>query len=234
MSEPAPSGQRPDEQPATAGVPAADGPDGPGGATTGSTVTQVAESPEAPPAAPPVDRMARFSYRNMIWSLVPLVVICLALVGWSAFKYDGGDPVKTVETQSSIRAAAAVAGYPLLAPQGLDDRWRATSVRTNAGSAQPGDHVSLQIGWYTPTDEYASYVVSDDARDTALTGVLRTATDEGSVQVAGSTWERHRTTRGETALTRTDGSATMLVTGSSSEQELETLAGSLRPVTPTS
>jgi hypothetical protein len=215
MPETGPSGQRPDEQPVPADAPAA-----------GATVTD----PAAPPA---VDRMAKFTYRNMIWSMVPLVAICLLLVGWSAFKNDDVDPVKTVETESAVRAAAEIAGYPVYAPQDLSGKWRSTSVRTNAGSARPGDEVTLQIGWYTPADDYAEYVSSDDPRATALTDVLRGATGTGSVQVAGTAWDRRTSQRGETVLLRTDGPATLLITGSASDRELETLAGALRPVTPT-
>jgi Protein of unknown function (DUF4245) len=228
MSETGPSGQRPDEQPVAADgraeVPAA-----------GTTVTApAAGGTTAPPAPPAVDRMAKFTYRNMFWSMVPLVAICLLLVGWSAFKNDDVDPVKTVETTSAVRAAAEVAGYPVLAPQGLGDDWRSTSVRTNAGSVRPGGTVTLQIGWYTPHDEYAEYVSSDDPRADALTDVLRGATGQGSVQVAGTAWDRRTSERGETVLLRTDGPATLLITGSASDRELETLAGSLRPVTPPS
>ena len=117
-----------------------------------------------------------------------------------------------------------------MAPQGLDDEWRATSVRTNAGSAQPGDQVTLQIGWVTPDDDFAGYVISDDRSADALTDVLDRATGEGSVDVGGTAWERRTSARGETVLTRTDGPATLLVTGSASDRELETLAGAVRPV----
>ena len=228
MPETGPSGQRPDEQPATAAVPTAvptapssAPPSGPAGAT------QVAEAPAGPP---PVDRMAKFTYRNMFWSMVPLVAICLVLVGWSALKFDGGDPVRTVETESAVRATAELASYPVLVPQDLGDDWRSTSVRTNAGSAKRGDRVTLQIGWYTPGDEYAGFVISDDPGADALTDVLTGAHDDGTVDVGGTTWQRHTTKRGETALTLADGPATLLVTGSASEEELETLAGAVRPV----
>ena len=192
-----------------------------GGEPTGST-----PAPSAPPA---VDRMQRFTAANMIRSLVPLVAICLALVGWSALKNNGGDPVRTVDTSSAERAVSQLAGYQLLVPRGLPDDWRPTSVRTDAGSATAGDPITLEIGWYTPAEEYAGYVVSDDPRATALTDVLETATDDGEEQVGGESWQRLTTPRGETVLTRAEGTATLLVTGSAADDELETLAGSLQP-----
>jgi len=210
MPETGQQGQRPAEQT--------------GGEPTGST--------PAPATSPAVERMQRFTPANMIRSLVPLVAICLVLVGWSALKTSGGDPIRTVDTSSAERAASQLAGYQLLVPRGLSDDWRSTSVRTNAGSASAGDPVTLAIGWYTPAEEYAGYVVSDDREATALTDVLDDATEDGEQQVGTESWQRLTTARGETVLTRTEGTATLLVTGSASDDELETLAGSLAPYRP--
>jgi hypothetical protein len=134
-----------------------------------------------------------------------------------------------VETSNAERAVAQLAGYQVLVPRGLSDDWRPTSVRTDAGSASAGDPVTLQIGWLTPAEEFAQYVVSDDPKAAALTDVLDDATENGTEQVDGDTWQRLTTERGETALTRTEGTATLVVTGSASDEELQTLAGSLQP-----
>ncbi|WP_222265353.1 DUF4245 domain-containing protein [Modestobacter marinus] len=212
MPHPGQSGQRPDEQ-----IP-------PGAATT---VTQ-----QAPPPPPAVDRMGRFTPANMLRSLLPLVLICLFIVGVMALRQNPEDPVREVDTTSAERASAELASYELLVPRGLPEGWRPTSVRTNAGSASTGDPITLQIGWYTPGGEYAEYVVSDDPAAEALTDVLEDATLEGEEQVDGETWQRITTEREETALTRDEGTATLAVTGSASDEELGTLAGSLEPYTP--
>jgi len=137
--------------------------------------------------------------------------------------------VRGVDPTSAERAVSELAGYLLLVPRGLSDDWRPTSLRTDAGQASAGDPVTLQIGWLTPEEEFAQYVVSDDRDATALTDVLDDATDDGTQQVDGDTWQRLTTERGETALTRTEGTATLVVTGSASDEELQTLAGSLEP-----
>jgi hypothetical protein len=196
---------------------------------TGPQGQQPGGAPAEAAAPPPVDRMARFTAANMIRSLLPLVLGCLLVVGITALRQNPEDPVREVDPTSAERAVAEVAGYPLLVPRGLSDDWRPTSVRTDAGQATAGDPVTLQIGWLTPAEEFAQYVVSDDADATALTDVLDDATDDGTEQVAGQTWQRLTTERGETALTRTEGTATLVVNGSASDEELETLAGSLRP-----
>ena len=188
--------------------------------------------PTEVPAPPAVERLQRFTAANMIRSLLPLVLGCLLVVGVTAIRQNPDDPVREVDTSSAERAASELAGYQLLVPRGLPDSWRPTSVRTDAGQASAGDPVSLQIGWLTPAEEFAQYVVSDDPATTALTDVLDDATEDGTQQVGADTWQRLTTPRGETALTRAEGTATLLVTGSASEDELETLAGSLQPYAP--
>ncbi|MCZ2819199.1 DUF4245 domain-containing protein [Modestobacter sp. VKM Ac-2977] len=201
-------------------------------ATDASTGASPDAGGPAPAASPAVDRMHRFTSANMIRSLLPLLVICLVIVGVTALRQNPADPVRDVDPASAQRAAAERADYELLVPTDLPDGWRSTSVRTNAGSVQAGDPVTLEIGWFTPSEEYAGYVVSDDPGAAALADVLEGATADGTEQVDGQTWERLDTQRGETALTRTADGATLVVSGSASEEELATLAGSLAPYAP--
>ena len=186
-------------------------------------------APEEAPAPATVERLQRFTAANMIRSLVPLVLGCLLVVGITAVRQNPDDPVREVDTSSAQRAVSQVASYQLLVPRGLSDDWRPTSVRTDAGQAQPGDPVTLQIGWLTPAEEYAGYVTSDDPEAAALTDVLDDATPDGTEQIDGAEWQRLTTRRGETALTRAEGTATLLITGSADDTELQTLAGSLQP-----
>lgn len=211
MTEPGPRGHRPDEQPATA-------------ATVGPA------SPEGPPPLSPADiRAAKFTTANMVRSLVPLTALILVIVGVTALRQNPEDPVREVETGPSIALAAERAGYPLLVPQGLPDQWRPTSVRTDAVDGAPGDPVTLEIGWYTPEKEYAGYVISDGQEVAPLDDVLEDSTEAGTADVDGVAWERRTTERGETALTRTEGDAVLLVTGSAPDEELETLAAAVSP-----
>ncbi|MCU1605599.1 MAG: uncharacterized protein JWP46_2064 [Modestobacter sp.] len=218
MAETGPHGHRPDEQDPPVDVPAV--PPAPAGAASPAGRSKL---------SPAEARALKFTARNMVWSLLPLTVLILAMVWWTQLRQPD-DPVHAVEIGTSVYLASQRAGYPLLVPQGLSREWQPTSVRTDAGAAtEPGDPVTLQIGWYTPGGEYAGYVISDDAGAGALTDVLDHATADGTVQVDGQTWQRSTTERGETALTRTAGTATLLVTGSASEKELETLAAAAVP-----
>ena len=117
-----------------------------------------------PPPSPAIERANRMNAANMLRSLLPLVVICLVIVAWTAFRQSGDVGVRTVDPSTTVQLAAARAGYPVSAPAGLDDGYRPTSARTDAGDAGEGDPVTLEIGYLTPSEEFAGFVVSDDPR----------------------------------------------------------------------
>src|SRR3954469_1600749 len=141
------------------------------------------------PSAP--DRRGRQTFANMLRSLLPLVLIVLAVVWWTSFRQSPDvQPVKAIDPSTTISLAANRAGYQLLVPTGLPDRYRPTSARTDAGKAEDGDPVTLELGYVTPSDEFAGFVVSDDPRADPVTALLGDATAAGDVQIDGDTWTR--------------------------------------------
>ena len=213
-----PSSQRPPSA-EDAAVPAVD-----------PAVDPAAEPADAPAASPAVQRAARMNAANMVRSLLPLVLICLVIVWWTSFR-QGPDvqPVREVDPTSTVDLAAARASYPIVVPQGLDDGYRPTSARTDAGAASEGDPVTLEIGYVTPSEEFAGFVVSDDRHADPVATVLDGADEEGSVDIGGRPWTRSATAKGETVLSREDGGVIVTVSGSASEKELETLAAAVQP-----
>ena len=185
--------------------------------------------PELPPQVTAAQRASRLNAANMVRSLLPLVLICLLIVGWQAFRQSGDEKISTVDPSSTIQEAAARASYPLAVPTGLSSGYRTTSARTDAGSAGEGDPVTLQLGYLTPKGEYAGFVETDDPRADALTAVLRGAREKGTVELGGAAWTRETTERGETALVRRSGDVTVVVTGSAVDSELRTVATAVRP-----
>ena len=186
--------------------------------------------PTAPAQSPAIQRAARMNAANMVRSLLPLVVICLVIVGWTAFRQSGDiDPIREIDPSTTVDLAAARAGYPIVYPQGLAEDYRPTSARTDAGAAEDGDPVTLEIGYVTPTEEFAGFVVSNDPRAEPLAAVLDGAEEQGSVDVGGRSWTRSTADKGETVLSREDGGVIVAVSGSASEKELETVAAAVAP-----
>jgi Protein of unknown function (DUF4245) len=197
--------------------------------------SQRPHSPEdgAPPPAvnPAIERANRLNAANMLRSMLPLVLICLVIVWWTTLRQSGDEGVRTVDPSSTVQLAAARAGYPLLVPTGLGEDYRVTSARTDAGNAGEGDPVTLQIGYLTPAEEYAGFVVSDDPRADAVAAVLDGARELGQADVDGETWTRSTTEGDETALSREADGVTVVVTGSASDEELEAVAAAVEPYT---
>ncbi len=191
---------------------------------------QQAPEEQPPPAPSAVERANRMSAANMIRSLLPLVVICLLAVGWIAFRQSGADPVRPIDPTRIVQLAAAQASYPVEVPAGLPDGYRPTSARTDAADAADGAPVTLEIGYVTPSDEYAGFLTTDDPGADPLTAVLDGAQADGSVDAGGRTWTRLTSERGETVLSRTDADVTTLVTGSADDEELLTVAASIASV----
>ncbi|SEO77885.1 DUF4245 domain-containing protein [Trujillonella endophytica] len=189
---------------------------------------QQSASEELPPPASAVERANRMSAGNMLRSLAPLVVICLVIVAWLAFLRDEPDtPVAAMDPAPSIGRAAEYATYPLEAPVGLPEGYRATDTDVRGA---PGDPVTLRVDYVTPSEEYVGYVTSDDPDAPEVDDVLAGSEVRGTVQIGGREWTRSSTERGETALSRVAGDVTVLVTGSGSAAELETVAAAVRAV----
>ena len=89
--------------------------------------------------------------------------------------------------------------------------------------------MTLEIGYLTPEEEFAGFVISDDEGAEPLRRVLDGAEEQGAVSIGGRSWTRETTQRGETALVLDAGGATVLVSGSASDAELRQVAGSVAP-----
>ena len=89
--------------------------------------------------------------------------------------------------------------------------------------------MTLEIGYLTPSQEFAGFTVSDDLRAEPVRTVLDGATGEEPVDVDGEPWTRLTTERGETALTREAAGVVVVVTGSATEDELRTVAAAVAP-----
>ena len=212
------------------GAPSSPGQEHPSGTAADPAGTEGTAAEEAPPTSPAMERAAKLNAANMVRSLLPLVLICVALVAWASFRQSTVDPVIEVDPDSSVQVSAERADYELLAPSGLPEDYRPTSARTTAGGAEEGEPVTLEIGYLTPAEEFAGFVISDDRGATPLRLVLDGAEGQEPVSIGGQTWTRATTTRGETALTREAGGATVLVFGSAADEELTRVAAAVRPV----
>ncbi|MDQ3734084.1 MAG: DUF4245 domain-containing protein, partial [Actinomycetota bacterium] len=138
--------------------------------------------------------------------------------------------VAEIDPSNSIRHAAGLAEVPLPVPV-LPETWRPTSADVTAPNDGQQGPVTLSIGYVSPSEEFARYIVSTDPAAEQITDLLGDADSTGTMRIAGASWEEFTTGRGEQLLLRTDDDLRIVITGSASQDELRTLAASLAPYT---
>ncbi len=133
-------------------------------------------------------------------------------------------PCASSTTSTVLGQARSDAPYQILAPEGLSERWRATSARYEP---DPGG-TTWHLGFVTPQDAYAGLEQSDGRRTAFVDEMTNQGAPEGTTQIDGVTWERRlRPSRLQRSLVLEQGDVTTIVTGTASWDELQELASSL-------
>ncbi|MEV7278277.1 DUF4245 domain-containing protein [Streptomyces sp. NPDC093111] len=136
---------------------------------------------------------------------------------------DKADPVPTKDYRVELLTAQRAAPYPVLAPQGLGDDWRATVV-----SYKRENHDAWQLGFLDPDTQYVAIHQSTEEARKYVPDVTQQAKNSGRTQtVAGKVWQRWEGPRYD-ALVRTENGATTVVTGTASFDRLAQMAGALQ------
>ncbi|MFE2015256.1 DUF4245 domain-containing protein [Streptomyces sp. NPDC059491] len=132
-------------------------------------------------------------------------------------------PVQAKDYRVELLTAQRAAPYPVLAPEGLGDGWKATVVSYKRENAN-----AWQLGFLSPDTQYVAVHQSTAAANTYVPDVTQRAKNTGRTEtVAGQVWQRWEGPKYD-ALVRTDGGATTVVTGTASFERLAEMAGALR------
>ncbi|MFF3749788.1 DUF4245 domain-containing protein [Streptomyces sp. NPDC002018] len=168
----------------------------------------------------------RQTVRDMFLSMAAIGVVVAGIYIFIPHD-DEAVPVKAVDYRVELLTARRVAPYPVLAPAGLTEQWKPTSVSYRAQEAD-----AWHLGYLAPDGEYVAVEQSTAPARTYVPEVSREATDTGrSQQVAGEAWRRWEGPKYD-ALVRTEGNATTVVTGTASYERLAEMAAALKPGTP--
>lgn len=162
--------------------------------------------------------------------LISLAVILLA--AWVMYLFiphdEDQDPVRPVSYRVELDSARRAAPYPVAAPVGLPDGWRATSVTFQGDGSGAAD---WHLGFLSPEDEYAAVEQSDAERPAKFIRDVTQGAEksERTQQVEGDAWVRYQGEKYD-ALVRTDEeqAVTTVVTGTAGFAELGELAGALQ------
>jgi hypothetical protein len=172
----------------------------------------------------PAERQRLRTPANLWRALIPILLLVGALVAWQRLGEPDSSGIHVVDTAVPIAAARQQAGFALLVPSGLSERWRPTSTEfTPAGQYSAA---SFRIGYVTPAGRYAEFLESDGPPE-AVAAPYGVLTDRGPAELAGAGWRTFRTDGDRTLLRRTVGRVTVIVTGNAAMPELTELAESL-------
>ncbi|GAA0356505.1 DUF4245 domain-containing protein [Actinoallomurus spadix] len=157
---------------------------------------------------------------------------CMVVVGFVLLVTPRRNPnaIPQVDYHSDLNGLVATAPFTVQAPQGLGPKWYPTSTRLTGRANGP---IGWHLGYYTPDKQYAALEESNERPDGGDGFVARMTSQgrpDGSLQVAGVTWDRtFRKDKDQRSLVRRLPGVTLVVTGTASYEELAVLAGSLTP-----
>lgn len=166
-------------------------------------------------------------------------LVAVVLLIWLYFSHPrSSDAIREVEWAPTAVSAATAASYEVLAPPATFP-WPATSARVEP---QADGTLAWRAGFYTPEEEYAAVLQRGEFPEQAaqaqqewIDSETRNGVAGGTVTIGGREWTRMEgdptPDERRSLVLIEDGTATV-VTGSAPWSELETLAGTLAPVTP--
>lgn len=176
-------------------------------------------------AGPPSRRPKTKTVRDMLLSMA--VILAGAFGLYLFVPHDASqDPVRPVEYRVEANSAARAAPYELLAPEGLAEEWRATSVRYRHES----DHGAFwRLGFMDPENEYVALGQADGPAGPFIAEFTQgaEATTE-QVRVAGEAWTRYTGPKYD-ALVRQTPEVTTVVAGTAPADRLADFAAALAP-----
>ncbi|WP_189208389.1 DUF4245 domain-containing protein [Actinokineospora fastidiosa] len=184
----------------------------------------------------PTEKRLGQSLRDMVWSLVALLLIIAALLVFNrgcSFSPGGPtiepDSAQTVDLGVALPASARTAGFPVRLPV-VPEGWRANSSSTGA---VPPVSVVVRAGWLTP-----GRFVQLSQSGAAVVDLVRVETERddpaptGTVLVGSTEWTVYPGRRDEVAWVADLGDVRLLITGTGTAEEFRALAEATQQAAP--
>lgn len=203
--------------------------------------TAPAEPLAGPPPPKPAKPRVLQDGRDMFWSLIPLVAVCVLLAGLVGMCSFGGrgsmdGPAPTYDAAKALTADASAVSFSIRLPK-VPEGWQANSGsrtgiesgRTEPGSKDKQRAIASRVGYIAPSKMYMS-VTQSDADETALVqSIQKEVYPTGAEDVDGVKWIVYQGGEGTEPVwtTRLDGPkgpTQVAVTGAGSADDFRTLA----------
>ncbi|WP_406226621.1 DUF4245 domain-containing protein [Streptomyces albidoflavus] len=164
--------------------------------------------------------------KDMILSMAAIGIVVAGIYVFIPHD-DTEKPPEAISYGVELSTARRAASYPVAAPVGLPDDWRATTVRYKGA-----ENERWHLGFYTPDGKYVGVEQSVDQPERFIKEATQNAEATKITQtINGEPWKRYEGERYD-ALVRQDGDATTVVTGSASIGQLSKVAAALETAAP--
>ncbi|MEU3845150.1 DUF4245 domain-containing protein [Streptomyces sp. NPDC028635] len=163
--------------------------------------------------------------RDMILSLAVIGIAALAVYFFAIPHDDHAPELKRVDYGVELTTARRAASYPVAAPEGLPDTWKATSVRFRGDQSD-----AWHLGFNAPDGQYVAIEQSTQKRSAFIAEASQGAkATDVTEQIAGRTWIRYTGGRYDALVLRdTPGGSTTVVAGTGSFAQLTEMVKALK------
>lgn len=206
-----------------------------------SPVEPVEQPIVGPPGPRPAKPRVLQDGRDMFWSLVPLVAVCVllaGLVGMCSFRAggpsDGAAP--TYDAAGALKVEAKEVGFPVRLPA-LSADWHANSGtrtgidggRTDPRTGEKIRAVASRVGYIAPSKMYVSLTQSNADETALVQSIHNDVYPSGVEDVDGVTWVVYQGGEGTepvwtTQLKSPGGPTQVAITGAGSSEDFRVLA----------
>ncbi|MEU4600693.1 DUF4245 domain-containing protein [Nocardia sp. NPDC023988] len=174
-------------------------------------------------------------YRDLFWSLIPLVLIAVVLAGAAsqctvATNGPTQGQIPFFDAGAALRSDAKSMPFPIRQPA-LPEGWVSNSGSRENISIAGGGPVST-VGYITPQGTYMRYSQSNATEEALSRHVLGSRYPTGTQDVAGQKWVVYTEPTEESAWIADLGAVRILITGAGNEAAFTTLAQAVTAAQP--
>ncbi|MFR9750971.1 DUF4245 domain-containing protein [Nocardia sp. 004] len=174
-------------------------------------------------------------YRDLFWSLIPLVAIAVVFAGLaSQCSFAASGPTQGQIPHFDVRAAltadARTLPFPIRNPD-VPEGWTPNSGSRESISGAGGGAVST-VGYITPQGTYMRFTQSSATEEALSRFVLGSRYASGVEQVAAQQWTAYAEPGEETAWIADLGQSRVLITGAGDRAAFLTLAEAITTAVP--
>jgi hypothetical protein len=130
-------------------------------------------------------RRARQTQNNLMLSLLACFALVFAVV--LMVPRDESNRIKPVDYVTTAQAAAQSSGKKILVPELINDKWWANSARWNSVAVDGVQN--WYVGFVGPKNQYLGLTQAFDANPTWLAIQLKDDIQNGTITIAGRTWQ---------------------------------------------